>query len=83
MTEPVALSLALLSALIAIVSCEYSASECRSLGFNKANLLCSSCFYLAEHDLEVLVSQCRECCLQEGRNDSLTLYPQAILEVCG
>nr|CAH0112936.1 unnamed protein product [Daphnia galeata] len=81
MVEPVALSLALLSALIVIVSCEYSASECRSLGFNKANLLCSSCFYLAEHDLEVLVNQCRECCLQEGRNESSTLYPQAILEV--
>lgn len=83
MAEPVALALTVLSALIVIVSCEYSASECRSLGFNKANLLCSSCFYLTEHDLEVLVSQCRECCLQEGRNDSSTLYPKAILEVCG
>jgi hypothetical protein len=28
-------------------------------------------------------NQCRECCLQEGRNESSTLYPQAILEVCG
>lgn len=28
-------------------------------------------------------SQCRECCQQEGRNNSAILYPQAVLEVCG
>merc|ERR1712071_610948 len=55
------LSLVFFSALVAVVSYEYSAEECRSLGFNRANLLCSSCNYLEEFDLSALENECRAC----------------------
>merc|ERR1712071_532970 len=74
------LSLVFFSALVAVVSYEYSAEECRSLGFNRANLLCSSCNYLEEFDLSALENECRACCQQEGKSDAAVLYPQAILD---
>ena len=46
------LNLIYLKSQITIISCEYSAEECRSLGFNKVNLLCSSCNYLSEFELD-------------------------------
>jgi len=83
MVDLLGLSLVFFSALVAVVSYEYSAEECRSLGFNRANLLCSSCNYLEEFDLSALENECRACCQQEGKSDAAVLYPQAILEVCG
>lgn len=83
MADPLSLFLALFSALISAASCEYSAEECWNLGFNKANLLCSSCNHLNDFDLDVLGKQCKECCIQEGKNTTLKLYPKAVLEVCG
>ena len=53
---------------VAVVSYEYSAEECRSLGFNRANLLCSSCNYLEEFDLSAL-----ECVLKNSHFCPCTL----------
>merc|ERR1712071_289613 len=77
MVDLLGLSLVFFSALVAVVSYEYSAEECRSLGFNRANLLCSPCNYLEEFDLSALENECRACCQQEGKSDAAVLYPQA------
>lgn len=37
-----------------IASSEFTAEDCWSLGFNKANLLCSSCDLLPKFNLDVI-----------------------------
>ena len=37
-----------------VIIAEFSNDDCTSLGFNKANLLCSVCDQLAEFRLEIL-----------------------------
>lgn len=37
-----------------VVSSEFTAEDCWSLGFNKANLLCSSCDLLTKFNLDVI-----------------------------
>ena len=65
---------------------DFSAEECRNLGFNKAQVLCSSCDDLSRFSVSTdIISNCRNCCNDEGRQlDSRdSKYPKAILEVCG
>ncbi|XP_033224274.1 selenoprotein F [Belonocnema kinseyi] len=63
---------------------EYSAEDCKLLGFNKANLLCSTCEKLNKYNLNDIYEKCRECCLKDEDDDALGLkrYPKAVLEVC-
>ncbi|XP_071871416.1 selenoprotein F [Bombus fervidus] len=67
-----------------IVSSEFSADDCKSLGFNKANLLCSTCEEFNKHGLTEILSNCKECCLKDDDYDAsgLKKYPRAVLEVC-
>ncbi|KZC08381.1 15 kDa selenoprotein, partial [Dufourea novaeangliae] len=73
-----------------IVTAEFSADDCKSLGFNKANLLCSTCEEFNKNGLSVIwqviqkLDKCKECCLKDDDYDAsgLKRYPRAILEVC-
>jgi hypothetical protein len=63
---------------------ELGPEECRSLGLNKAELLCSSCDDLSKFGVSSkLTSDCKHCCNDDGRKLDATKYPKAILEVCG
>lgn len=70
--------------MVNIVSSEFSADDCKSLGFNKANLLCSTCEEFNKHGLTEILSNCKECCLKDDDYDAsgLKKYPRAVLEVC-
>ncbi|OAD52694.1 15 kDa selenoprotein, partial [Eufriesea mexicana] len=63
---------------------EFSADDCKNLGFNKANLLCSTCEEFNKHGLIEILNNCNECCLKDNDSDAsgLRRYPRAILEVC-
>ncbi|KAH0947258.1 hypothetical protein HN011_010520 [Eciton burchellii] len=63
---------------------EFSAEDCKSLGFNKANLLCSTCQRFAILDLAEIFATCEECCLRDNDYDlaGSRYYPKAVLEVC-
>lgn len=59
-------------------------AECRSLGLNRAELLCSSCNDLVQFQLKHLTANCLQCCKDDGRKlEEMVKYPKAILEVCG
>jgi len=60
---------------------DYTASECSLLGFNKANLLCSSCDQLVKFQLSSLREHCLQCC-QIDEAKSIKVYAKARLEVC-
>lgn len=62
--------------------CELASEECLTLGFNRANLLCSSCDQLSKFDLDILGNDCHHCCTQEEVQQDLKKYPRARLEVC-
>ncbi|XP_043795550.1 selenoprotein F [Apis laboriosa] len=70
--------------MVNIVSMEFSADDCKSLGFNKANLLCSTCEEFNKHNLTEILNNCKECCLKDDDYDAsgLKRYPRAVLEVC-
>lgn len=70
--------------MVNIVSTEFSADDCKSLGFNKANLLCSTCEEFNKHSLTEILNNCKECCLKDDDYDAsgLKRYPRAVLEVC-
>ncbi|XP_076546505.1 selenoprotein F [Osmia lignaria lignaria] len=72
------------SIMMNIVSTEFSADDCKSLGFNKANLLCSTCEEFNKRELTEIWNNCKECCLKDDDYDTsgLKRYPRAILEVC-
>lgn len=61
---------------------EFSTEDCTSLGFIKANLLCSSCDQLKDFSLEQLVDHCKECCHNDESATNEKKYARAILEVC-
>ncbi|CAG9764186.1 unnamed protein product [Ceutorhynchus assimilis] len=61
---------------------EFSSEDCWTLGFNKANLLCSSCEQLLKFDLELLRDHCRECCSPDENGQENKNYAKAVLEVC-
>ncbi|KAL1381016.1 hypothetical protein pipiens_013771 [Culex pipiens pipiens] len=65
------------------INAEFTAQDCRELGFVKTQLFCSSCNSLGEYGLEELKDHCRECCQQDAESgDKLKVYPKAVLEVC-
>lgn len=61
---------------------EFSTEDCTSLGFTKANLLCSSCDQLKDFSLEPLIPHCKECCHNDESVPKDKKYARAILEVC-
>nr|BAM19212.1 simila to CG7484 [Papilio polytes] len=61
---------------------EFSSEDCSSLGFIKANLLCSSCDQLKDFNLEQLIEHCKECCHNDESATNEKKYARAILEVC-
>ncbi|XP_050303746.1 selenoprotein F [Anthonomus grandis grandis] len=61
---------------------EFTSEDCWALGFNKANLLCSSCEQLSKFDLEILKDHCKECCSPDENGQHDKKYAKAILEVC-
>ncbi|XP_053970445.1 selenoprotein F [Hylaeus volcanicus] len=67
-----------------IVIAEFSADDCKSLGFNKANLLCSTCEEFNKPNLIEIRDNCKECCLKDDDYDASgsKRYPYAVLEVC-
>ncbi|CAL7944064.1 unnamed protein product [Xylocopa violacea] len=69
--------------MVNFVSTEFSADDCKSLGFKKANLLCSTCEEFKKRDLTEIWNNCQECCLKDDYDVSgFKRYPRAILEVC-
>ncbi|KAG7189510.1 hypothetical protein KM043_017201 [Ampulex compressa] len=66
------------------IAAEFSADDCKTLGFNKANLLCSTCSIFNKHNLTQICDNCKECCLKDDGYDSSgsKRYPKAVLEVC-
>ncbi|KAJ1523356.1 hypothetical protein ONE63_001225 [Megalurothrips usitatus] len=67
---------------LAQVIAEFTADDCWSLGFSKANLLCSSCDQLTKHGLSELRDHCKQCCQKDENLDAVKRYPKARLEVC-
>ncbi|XP_063635985.1 selenoprotein F [Cydia splendana] len=61
---------------------EFSTEDCASLGFVKANLLCSSCDQLKDFNLEPLIEHCKECCHADDSAPKEKKYARAVLEVC-
>ncbi|CAB3236202.1 unnamed protein product [Arctia plantaginis] len=61
---------------------EFSTEDCASLGFIKANLLCSSCDQLKDFALDQLIAHCKECCHQDETAPKEKKYARAVLEVC-
>ncbi|KAM7356142.1 selenoprotein F [Cochliomyia hominivorax] len=61
---------------------EFTANDCRELGFMKGQLMCSSCEKLDDFGLETLKQHCRECCTLDELPAAQRRYPRAILEVC-
>lgn len=72
------------SVMTNIVSADFSADDCKLLGFNKANLLCSTCEEFNKLYLTDIWNNCKECCLKDDDYDTSgsKRYPRAILEVC-
>jgi len=48
--------------MIAYVKSEFSTEECLKLGFNRANLKCTSCDLLGQYELSPLKEGCYGCC---------------------
>lgn len=55
-----------------------SVNECKSLGFNNQELMCSSCNDLDQFKLIELVSNCKKCCLDDTNEDSKVIYKNII-----
>ncbi|XP_001599355.1 selenoprotein F [Nasonia vitripennis] len=77
------LQLSLLLTVTNVLS-EFSAEDCKSLGYNKATLLCSTCEKFKKFELNDIHEKCQECCLKDEGDDnsSSKRYPKAVLEVC-
>lgn len=69
--------------VISSVMCELTSEQCYSLGFNKANLLCSQCSELDDFNLQQLKPNCSRCCTADSGTSEARQYPRARLEVCG
>ncbi|TMW54192.1 hypothetical protein DOY81_000691 [Sarcophaga bullata] len=72
----------LLTVFLASAFGEFTANDCRELGFIKGQLMCSSCEKLDDFGLETLKPHCRECCTLDELPAAQRRYPKAILEVC-
>ncbi|XP_058792043.1 selenoprotein F [Phymastichus coffea] len=74
----------IISVNLAVVSTEFTAEDCKLIGFNKANLLCSTCEKFKDFNLaDLYYTRCKECCLKdEGDSSASKRYPKAVLEVC-
>jgi len=85
LTTSVFMSLTVIYFMISYVRSELSSEECVKLGFNRANLFCSSCELLDKYDLSVIRKNCLECCTDDsgGTEKTVKKYPKARLEVCG
>ncbi|XP_015598281.1 selenoprotein F [Cephus cinctus] len=70
--------------LLNTIAADFSAEDCKLLGYNKANLLCSTCEKLVTYNLHDMYDKCKECCLKDDDDDALgqKRYPKAVLEVC-
>lgn len=64
------------------LNAEFTAEDCWSLGFDKANLLCSSCDQLEKFDLGIIKEHCKQCCNHDENAASEKTYAKAVLEVC-
>uniref|UniRef100_A0A1B6E787 Selenoprotein F n=1 Tax=Clastoptera arizonana TaxID=38151 RepID=A0A1B6E787_9HEMI len=60
----------------------FSTEDCWALGFNRANLLCSSCDQLKKYDLEMINDHCTSCCNKDETSPTIKRYAKARLEVC-
>jgi len=72
--------------MINYVRSELSDGDCLGLGYNRANLGCSSCDLLEKFELAALKADCLKCCNTEdtGQEENpIKKYPKARLEVCG
>ncbi|XP_012257452.1 selenoprotein F [Athalia rosae] len=78
------LTLIVFFTVLSPISSKFTAEDCKTLGFNKANLLCSTCDKFGQSNLSDIHAKCKECCLKDDDDDesSLRRYPKAILEVC-
>ncbi|XP_050425457.1 selenoprotein F [Adelges cooleyi] len=72
----------MLSILLSYCNSEYSANDCSQLGFNKDNLLCSTCDQLTKFQLSSLSEHCLQCCQMDKEEKSIKMYAKARLEVC-
>ncbi|KAH8370157.1 hypothetical protein KR093_002408, partial [Drosophila rubida] len=61
---------------------EFTAADCRELGFIKTQLMCSNCEKLDDFGLETLKPHCKQCCTQDQQQSAQRTYAKAILEVC-
>lgn len=83
MTVSEIISIVCFISMVNIALTEFTAEDCKLLGFTKANLLCSTCDKFAQFDLTDAYDNCKECCLKDDDDgSSLRRYPKAILEVC-
>ncbi|EEB11766.1 15 kDa selenoprotein precursor, putative [Pediculus humanus corporis] len=64
------------------VFAEFRSDDCAHLGYNKANLLCSTCDQLTEFKLDTLKETCYECCNKDDVQENIKKYAKARLEVC-
>ncbi|XP_039485991.1 selenoprotein F [Drosophila santomea] len=64
------------------IQAELTAADCRSLGFIKAQLMCSSCDKLDDFGLDTIKPQCKQCCTLDQQTAAQRTYAKAILEVC-
>jgi len=86
LTTSAFLSLTVLYFMISYVRSELSSEECVKLGFNRANLFCSSCDLLGKYELDAIRENCKLCCTPDesgGAEKTAKRYPKARLEVCG
>ncbi|KAK9695936.1 Sep15/SelM redox domain [Popillia japonica] len=67
---------------LTVVLSEFTTEDCWVLGYNKANLLCSSCDQLSKFNLDFLAEHCQECCHPDETSTSEKKYAKAVLEVC-
>ncbi|XP_018324093.1 selenoprotein F [Agrilus planipennis] len=72
----------LLCSILVLIKGEFSSDDCWALGFNKANLLCSSCEQLSNFNLGIIKSNCLECCHPDENTVADKKYAKAVLEVC-
>uniref|UniRef100_A0A336MYP5 Selenoprotein F n=1 Tax=Culicoides sonorensis TaxID=179676 RepID=A0A336MYP5_CULSO len=61
---------------------EFTIQDCKTLGFIKPTLLCSTCKKLDKFGLQELKDHCFECCEKDDTPSVTRKYPKAILEVC-
>ncbi|XP_014088642.2 selenoprotein F [Bactrocera oleae] len=72
----------LVTLCVCSIFAEFTTQDCRELGFNKAQLMCSSCEKLNDFGLDSIKSHCKECCTLDKQPAAQRRWPKAILEVC-